>query len=92
MKDLRECYIDKHAKDKSGQPVKRWFTKEGFKNLMQVDKDRFIKQETIKVNVPKEFLNVVENKSNKSENGQGVGNVGKGRPKVKKVGEVSGTN
>jgi hypothetical protein len=94
MKDLRECYIDRHAKDKSGQPVKRWFTKEGFKNLMEVDKARFIKQDAIKVTVPKEFINVTKDQSNKPENGQGVGNVAKRGPKVKKTSQIpnSGTD
>ena len=87
--DNRECYIDKHAKDKNGQPLKRWMTKAGYNNLMQSDKDRLIKQEKIKVTVPKEYVNESENKGSKSEDGQRVGNVGKRGPKAKQVSENS---
>ena len=89
--DIRECYIDKFAKDKKGQPLKRWMTKVGFNNLMQTDKDRLIKQESIKVTVPKEFINESENKGNQSENGQRVGNGTKRGPKAKQVSENSDT-
>jgi hypothetical protein len=89
--DNRECYIDKFAKDKKGQSLKRWFTKEGYKNLMQSDKDRLIKQENIKVTVPKEFINESENQGNKPKDGQRIGNVGKGRPKTKQIDKDSNT-
>jgi hypothetical protein len=91
MKDIRECYIDKIAKDKEGQPLKRWLTKTGYNNLMESDKNRLIKQENIKVSIPKEFINVTENKSNKPKDGQGIGNVGKGRPKTKQIDKDSST-
>lgn len=81
--DNRECYIDKNAKDAKGQPLKRWLTPTGYKNLMQIDKDRLIKQEKIKVTVPKEFINESENKGNKPEDGQGVGNVARTSRKTK---------
>lgn len=81
--DNRECYIDKKAKDSKGEPLKRWYTKEGYRNLMQVDKDRLIKQESIKVTVPKEYINVNENKGNQSEDRQGVGNVARSGRKTK---------
>ena len=90
--DIRECYIDKFAKDKKGQPLKRWMTKVGFNNLMQTDKDRLIKQESIKVTVPKEFINESENKGNKSENGQRVGNGTKRGPKAKQISENTDAN
>lgn len=83
--DNRELYIDKIKRDKEGQPIKRWLTKVGYNNLMQVDKDRLIKQEKIKVTVPKEFINESENKGNKSENGQGVGNVTRSSRKIKAI-------
>lgn len=90
--DNRECYIDKYAKDAKGQPLKRWLTSSGYKNLMQIDKDRLIKQEKIKVTVPKEFINESENKGSKSEDGQGVGNVGKRGPKAKQASENTDSN
>jgi hypothetical protein len=83
--DNRECYIDKFAKDSKKEPLKRWLTKEGYKNLMEVDKNRLIKQEQIKVNVPKEFTNVTENQSNKPQNGPRVGNVEKRGRKAKAI-------
>jgi len=92
MKDLRECYIDKYAKDAKGQPLKRWLTSVGYKNLMQIDKDRLIKQEKIKVTVPKEFINEPKNKGNQQENGQRDGNAGKRGPKNKKASEISDAN
>ena len=90
--DNRECYIDKHAKDKNGQPLKRFYTPTGYNNLMQSDKNRLIKQEKIKVTVPKEFINESENKGSKSEDGQRVGNVGKRGPKAKQVSENTDAN
>mgnify|MGYP006347363943 FL=1 len=83
--DNRECYIDKLAKDAKGEPLKRWYTKEGFKNLMEVDKNRLIKKENIKVTVPKEYANVVKDQSNKSENGKGVRNGSKRGAKIEEV-------
>lgn len=90
--DIRECYIDKFAKDKNGQPLKRFYTPQGYKNLMQTDKDRLIKQEKIKVTVPKEYINESENKGNKSEDGQRVGNGTKRGPKAKQISENTDTN
>lgn len=93
--DNRECYIDKYAKDAKGQPLKRWLTSVGYKNLMQIDKDRLIKQEKIKVTVPKEFINESENKGNQSEDGKGVGNVARSGRKTKqgsKSTETAGTD
>ena len=89
--DNRECYIDKIAKDKKGQPLKRWFTKEGYKNLMQSDKDRLIKQENLKVTVPKEFINESKDQGNKPKDWQGNGNGAKRGPKAKQIGKDSNT-
>ena len=81
MKDLREKYVDKL----NGQI--RLITPVCFKNMLPDDQKRLIKQTEIK-NIPSEF----KDKSNKQENGQGVGNGQKLSRKIKALSDNSATD